>query len=83
MDDKCEGCEKIEKRLEAGDLAIHNLRASVAQIQSDTSELLEIFRASKGFIKVMGWAGNGIRWLVLTAASAGALWVYLHHGSNK
>ena len=48
------------------------------EIQTDVKEMLDIFRSSKGAIKVIGWIGKGIRWTALTAAAIGALWAVFH-----
>ena len=47
-------------------------------IKNDVKEMLDIFRSSKGAIKVIGWLGKGIRWVALTAAAIGALWAVFH-----
>lgn len=33
-------------------------------ISSDTSELLELFRAARGGFKVVGWLGSFLKWVI-------------------
>ena len=71
----CEDCKSsvvLEVSRIKADIVLIN--ESMKEISDEVTELLEIFRASKGFIKVLGWLGKGLRWLAFTAAAIGALW---------
>ncbi len=50
---------------------------TLQEMQADIKEMLEIFRASKGAIKVMAWTGRGIRWIAFTVAAVVALYAIL------
>lgn len=97
MQDKIEKIEKdlkmckehVQDRLDDGDAEMAQLRAMVEDIQNDLrslkediTELLEIFRASKGFVKVMGWMGIAAKWVLSIAAVGGILYAALK-GFNK
>lgn len=40
----------------------------------DAREILEIFQAVRGGLKVLGWLGTAFKWLAGIAAAAGGLW---------
>ena len=47
------------------------------EIQADVKEILEIFRASKGFFKVMGWAGKFALFSSAVTVAVTAIWHYM------
>lgn len=49
-------------------------------VGDDTRELLDLFRAAKGGFKVMGWLGEGLKWLGIVAAALTSIWVAFHSG---
>lgn len=81
--------ETVDQRLEEGDAQMKGfavdieeikthmvgLESRVSRIEKDIKELLDIFRASKGFIRVMGWIGQGIKWSAAVALAMGGLWI--------
>lgn len=76
----CEVAENLKKCRTEVDVEIEMLRKEVDtinEIHSNVSEMLEIFRASKGTIKMIGWLGKGIRWTALTGAAIGAAYAAL------
>lgn len=72
--------ETVEKRLEEGDQEMAELRTEIASIKeglnelrADVGEILEIFRASKGFARVLYWLGVAAKWILSIAAVVGIL----------
>jgi len=59
---------------------IKKLRAEFNEFRTEMNELLDIFRASKGFIKVAGRIGQLIKWAAGLGISVGALWYFLKTG---
>lgn len=53
---------------------IQDLEKEIDEIKTDVKELLEIFHASKGFIKVLGWIGVGVKWILTIAAVCGLVY---------
>ena len=52
------------------------------EVGEDTRELLDLFRAAKGGFKVMGWLGEGLKWLGIVAAALTSIWVAFHSGKS-
>ena len=46
---------------------------------SDTQELLDLFRAAKGGLKVMGWVGGLLKWTAAIAASCAAIYAFIQN----
>jgi len=66
------------------DLRNHNvdeqfaeLAATVKRIDESTAEIVEIFKALKGWFRVVGWFGKLIEWSVKIGAGLAAVWVVL------
>ena len=78
--EKCENCDVDQKlsacKTEIGQ-QVEQLNSKMCGIEKDISELVSIFRASKGFVRVVGNLGKGIRFTAMTAAAIGALWLTL------
>jgi len=54
-----------------------NLRINTeitSEMHKDTGELLEIFKAMKGGMKVLGWLGSGLKWAVGVGVALASLW---------
>lgn len=49
----------------------------------DTRELLALFIAAKGGFKVMGWLGEGLKWLGIVATAVAAIWAATHSGKGS
>ena len=82
--DVLENCENCRSTVH---IEIHRLKQEIDVIKEgleevglEVKELVEIFRASKGFIKVLGWLGKGLRWIAFTAAAIGAIWAITKTG---
>lgn len=52
-------------------------------VGEDTRELLDLFRAAKGGFKVMGWMGEGLKWVGIVAAALTSIWVAFHSGKGQ
>ena len=76
--EKCENCDVDNKldecKTEIGQ-QVELLNSKMCSIEKDISELVSIFRASKGFLRISGSIGRGVRWTAMTAAAIGALWL--------
>jgi hypothetical protein len=59
------------------------LRKDLDALKKDIAELLSIFRASKGFIRVLGWAGVFAKWLLAIGAAIGLIWAFFLHGPKQ
>ncbi len=57
--------------------------AMTESVGKDTSELLDLFRAAKGGFKVMGWLGEGLKWVGIVAAALASIWAATHSGRGS
>lgn len=53
---------------------------ATAKISEMVHEMVELFSAAKGFFKMLGWIGSGVKWIALVVAACAALWALLMHG---
>lgn len=51
-----------------------------AEIKEMTAEMVDLFTAAKGFFKMAGWIGTGIKWVSGVAAALAALWLVFKGG---
>ena len=76
----CKECDVDEKlmacKTEIGQ-QVELLNTKMTGIEKDISELVAIFRASKGFLRISGSIGRGVRWTAMTTAALAALWLTL------
>lgn len=54
--------------------------AATKRIESDTSEMVEMFRLSKSGFKVLGHIGSVIKWAAGIAAAVATAWVAIRGG---
>jgi hypothetical protein len=54
--------------------------ATTKRIESDTSEMLELFRSAKGGFKVLGHIGSVLKWAVGFAAAITTIWFTIKGG---
>lgn len=54
--------------------------AATKRIESDTSEMLELFKLSKSGFKVLGHIGSAIKWAAGIAAAVATAWVAFKQG---
>lgn len=63
---------RIEEVLESLALTTAQNTTTIKAVQESTSEVVEIFEAMKGGVKVLGWLGAVLKWLApVIAAYAG------------
>ena len=78
--EKCLNCTVAED-LESCKVTTMNdvslLKEEVQALRTDVHELLEIFRASKGFVKVLSWFGKGVLWTAKVSAVFGGIWLLI------
>lgn len=73
----------VEKNIDQMQEDLSRNRGLIQEIKSDTSEIVGVFRASQGFIKVLNFFGTVLKWVAVTGAALGALWAYLHGHNIK
>ena len=64
----------LNERVTTIERAVHENTKITAAIATDTSELLELFRAAKGGFKVVGWMGSFVKWMAAFGAALAALY---------
>lgn len=67
----------LQTRMRAVEISIDTNTKLTASIGADTSELLDMFRAAKGFFKFAGWVGNAVKWTAGLAAAFAALYAFV------
>ena len=65
---------KGSARMNRMEEAIRANTASTQEVQNDTKELLEVFKAVKGGFRVLGWIGAAAKWLGGIAAAGTAIY---------
>ena len=65
------------------------IRAAVDQntiitndIKANTEEIIEFFKAGKGFFKIAGYAGTVAKWVTAIAAAIAGVWAATHLGDK-
>jgi hypothetical protein len=71
----------IEDQLEAGDKRMAYIEAALDKNAAATQEVLEIVLMAKGFFRVLGGIGAGIKWIVGLAAAIVGLWTLWPSGT--
>ena len=61
----------LESRMTAVEDAV---RDNATQVGGDVKELLELFKAAKGGLKVLGWFGVAVKWVAGVAAAFAPLY---------
>ena len=81
--------DEVTRELEQGAAKMNELSDQIKLLQEDVDELrkdvqqlIDIFRASRGFIKVMGWIGKAVKWLAGIGIAIGAIWAAFTHGGK-
>jgi Flp pilus assembly protein TadB len=76
-----ERLEDHERRLNEGRVRMNDLAQELAantaiseRTERNTAELLAIFNALRGFVKVGGWFGTLLKWAAAILFSAGVIW---------
>lgn len=65
----------LNARVATVEAAVKENTRITAAIATDTSELLELFRAAKGGFKVVGWMGGALKWAAAIGAAVVGLYV--------
>lgn len=65
----------LNERVTTIERAVKENTAITAAIATDTSELLALFTAAKGGLKVMGWMGGVVKWIAAIGAAVVGLYV--------
>lgn len=65
----------LNERVTTIEKAVKENTKITASIATDTSELLELFRAAKGGFKVVGWVGSFVKWTAAIGAAVVAVYV--------
>lgn len=53
---------------------------ATAKISEMVHEMVELFSAAKGFFRMLGWIGAGVKWIALLVAACAALWALIKGG---
>lgn len=62
--------------------AVDENTAITSEIKANTDEIIEFFKAGKGFFKIAGYAGTVAKWLGAVAAAVTAIWAATHLGDK-
>ena len=75
----------VQQRLDDGsgrmtriEASIKTLDAKVCKNNDDTSEILDILKAAKGFFKVVNAVGQVLKWVTAVCGPIIAIWFSLH-----
>jgi hypothetical protein len=58
---------------------LKELRTEINGLKTDIAEILGIFKAGKGFVRVWGWIGQAVRWVSGFVIAAGAIWALIRY----
>lgn len=73
LDKGDERFDRLERKLDANN-------ASTDRIEQNTSAILEIFEAFRGFAKVGGWVGGTIKWVAALVVAIGIVVYFFKTG---
>jgi len=65
---------QIEEQLEAEAKRMDKLETTLAENTALTADIHSIIGHAKSFFSVLGWIGNGIKWIAAVLAAVGAVW---------
>lgn len=71
-----------DRLLAQNTLELHALRTSIKQNSEVMTEVQQLFETLKGGFKVIGWFGNGVKWVAMAAAAFATLWYAVTHGGS-
>lgn len=74
------GLGELRDRVGKLEASMSENTAATHRIASDVSEIVDLFRVSKGGFKVLGHIGSVLKWAAGIAASVAALWFTLKGG---
>ena len=70
---------RIEKRLDDGNERMQRIEEKVDAQGVKTDEVYEIIIAAKGFFKVLGWIGKGVKWLTIIGGAITGVYAAVTH----
>ena len=73
----------LNERVATVEKAVKENTRITAAIATDTSELLDLFRAAKGGFKVVGWAGSFVKWTAAIGAAVVAIYVAIQKARGQ
>lgn len=76
------GLGELRDRVGKLEASMSENTAATHRIASDVSEIVDLFRLSKGGFKVLGHIASVLKWAAAIAASGAALWVALKGGKG-
>lgn len=74
------GFAELRDRVQRLEQGLAENTASTKRIESDTTEIVEIFRLSKSGFKVLGHIGSAIKWAAGIAAAVATAWLAFRSG---
>lgn len=90
FDHRAEDCKKddcsaifiLERRVDRHRLELNELKEMLQTTNENVSEVLDIVRLAKGFFKVLGWIGNGIKLIAAVGVPIAAFIYWLKFGDK-
>ena len=90
FDHRAEDCQKddcsaifiLERRVDRHRLELNELKEMLQTTNENVSEVLDTVRLAKGFFKVRGWIGNGIKLIAAVGVPIAAFIYWLKFGDK-
>jgi hypothetical protein len=76
----CELIEKIEVRLDEGDVRMNRIEAAQNASNNDIAEMLDILRLGKSFFRLAGYFGTFVKWSVGIAGAVATMYYAVKGG---
>ncbi len=57
-------------------------RDEMTELKQSVAQLITIFEAGQGALKVMGWLGVAVKWMIVVGGGFAAIWYWLHGGKH-
>lgn len=64
---------ELRKAIDDGNEDTGKVKKMVEEIKTSTDEIVKIFGSIKGGVRVLGWCGHGVKWLLIISAGAAAI----------
>ena len=72
--------EDLVHRLQQAENRQEEILEGVDAIRQNIQEMLDIWRSTKGFMRVLGWIGFGVKWLAVTGGAIALVWAAITKG---